>query len=195
DALFQKVRVRAGLQQIRVVVGLEDQQVDVFELACNVLGDPAQIGGDGGAATARLEAKAERLAAVVRHCERLYVKLTEGVGLAGRHGFGEAWVFQLEGAQRAAGGVDGHVVGLRQRARRTTVVAVRMRQHYAREIVQLDPDRLDDGFDLRVRPPALDQQTGALTFDEVAVAVTARGERQALHRMSSPSYPVERLSE
>src|SRR5437879_10624129 len=67
DALLQEVRVRTGVQQVRIVVRLEDQQVEVAELASNAVGHPAEVRRDGGATAAGLHAEAERLAAVVRN--------------------------------------------------------------------------------------------------------------------------------
>src|SRR5438105_3373734 len=73
DPLFEEVWVSAGVQQVRIVVGLDDQQVEVAELATHGMRYPAEVSRNGGAAGAGFESKAERLVAIVRHGEGLQV--------------------------------------------------------------------------------------------------------------------------
>ena len=112
------------MQQVRIVVRLEDEQVEVSELASNTVGHPAEVGGDGGATAAGLQAEAERLAAVMRNGERLDVHLTYRVGLAGLDRPGQRHILEPECAERPARGIDRDAVRFRQIPRRAAVVAV-----------------------------------------------------------------------
>ena len=57
DAPLEEGRVRAGLEQVRVVVGFENQQVEIAELARDGVWHPPEIGSDRGAGRCRLRSE------------------------------------------------------------------------------------------------------------------------------------------
>ena len=110
---FRKCGYVPVSQQVRIVVGLEDQQVDVAELAGYVVGHPAEVGGDHGAAGPGLEAEAERLTAVVRArrtgCTSIW---PTGYVLPDSSGLPSDSSSSLSAAEGAARGEDRNLMGL-----------------------------------------------------------------------------------
>jgi hypothetical protein len=87
DALFDDPGIGADLEHVEVVIGFEDQAIDIAEMDFDELGHVAEVGDDGQFCAVGAEGKGDRVGGVVWNGEGVDIDVADGEALAGVNGF------------------------------------------------------------------------------------------------------------
>jgi hypothetical protein len=87
DALLDDPGIGADLKHIEIVIGFEDQAIDIAEMDFDEFGHVAEVGDDGELGTVGAEGECDRVGGVVRNGEGVDVNVTDGETLPGVNRF------------------------------------------------------------------------------------------------------------
>ena len=87
DALFDDPGIGADLEHVEIVIGFEDQAIDIAEMDFDEFGHVAEVGDNGQFCAVGAEGKSDRVGGVVRNGEGVDVDVANGEALAGVNGF------------------------------------------------------------------------------------------------------------
>jgi hypothetical protein len=87
DALLDDPGIGADLEHVEIVIGFEDQAIDIAEMDFDEFGHVAEVGDDGELGAVGAEGEGDRVGGVMRNSEGVDVDVADGEALAGVNGF------------------------------------------------------------------------------------------------------------
>lgn len=179
DPLFQGPRVGTAPQHVEVVVGLEDEQIEIGESSPGELAAAPEVGDVPDApAAAVLDDESDRLAGVVGDEERLDLEPGDLDGPSGlepldvRHHVRR----QLAPLEGPGGRPDLDLVAQREPAGAADVVFVLVGQHHGGDGLGVHADQFHPPLELPTRKPGIDENPHPARLDDDRIPPTPRAQ-------------------
>lgn len=183
DALFDDPGIGADLEHVEVVIGFEDEAIGVAEMDANVIGHEAEVGADGDLVAVGAESEADGVDGIVGNAEGVDVNVADGEGLATFDGFNamEALAESFgedaaEGAHGGFGDIERSFPEAENLREAGAVVGVLVGDEDGVEVVELFFDSGEAGEGFALAEARVNEDTGAIGFEQGEVARTAGSE-------------------
>lgn len=180
-ALLDDPWIRADLEHVQIVIGLENHAVGLAEMDLNHFREIAEIGANGDLCAVGAKSEADRIGGIVRNSECMDIDIADGKVLAGLDRF-DAFEALVEGlGEIAAERVQGRFRDIERRGfpeaqhlRETVaVVGVLVSDKDGVEVIEFAAGCGEAGYRFAFTEAGVDEDASALSFKQRKIARAA----------------------